>query len=522
MRNPNKLTELTDEQIDAYLRAGLVEMAREFSPRGYEAYTEVVFGTRFPKHVMEEWIRPIFEARAKGMDSVIRAFRGALKTTALTIGFVSFFIGHHPTKANLLIQVGDPIAQDNTGAIARLIAENPGWKLVFPHIVPDYEKGWGASGYEVKDTSIEPGKWAEMNASRKDPTFVGLGYASRAIIGKHPDGILLLDDIHDENNTSSEKELSNVIRVLVGTILKACVSETWKLAVGTPWVEGDALDYLEKTGLFTVINTPIFREKPGSPIVFNGTPIELTWPEEKGLKYIENEYASDLTPGKSEFHRMLLLDLTKIQQRVFTWQSYPAKDIVATWPMTIGCDYAGTMNEYKNRTGDNDYFALAYVMKLPTGGAVIYDGVREHCTQDQAEMRVLSSQAMFRGHIITVVEADGKGEEFLQTIRRNPGLKLLGLKTGGKGKAKRFERVLQPALASGLVKISDADTPFLRALRKELADYPNGRHDDTLDAVYWALRGMPDVLTGQSVFDEITVGKPRERGINPFAVLAKM
>jgi phage terminase large subunit-like protein len=179
------------------------------------------------------------------------------------------------------------------------------------------------------------------------------------------------------------------------------------------------------------------------------------------------------------------------------------------------------MDEHKNRTGDNDYFCLAYVMKNPMGGAIVYDGVRERVTQDKAEMYVLSAQSMFRGHMLTVVEGDGKGEEFIQVIRRNPGLRILPLKTGGKGKAKRFERILQPALASGQVKISDAQTPFLNALRKELADYPNGKHDDTLDAVYWALRGLPDVLVGETVFDEIPIGEKRARKPNPFNAFAR-
>jgi phage terminase large subunit-like protein len=393
--------------------------------------------------------------------------------------------------------------------------------MIFPSVIPDYQKGWGAGGYEVVDKSVP--NWSELNATRKDPTFVGLGYSSRAIIGKHPDGLLLLDDINDENNTSSEKELNTVLQILNGTILKTRVDSTWMIAVGTPWVEGDVLDYLEKTGKFAVVNTPVFRDDFTSDIEFRGHGIKLTWPEVKTLEFIEDEYDLDLTPGKVEFYRMMLLDLTKIQQRVFTWQSYRAQDISATWPMTVGCDYAGTMDVQRNKMGDNDYFCLAYVMKNPNGGAIVYDGVRERTTQVQAEEFVKSAQAMFRGHITTVVEGDSKGEEFIQVVRRNPGIKLLPLKTGGRGKAKRLERELQPLLASGMVKISDADTPFLRALRKELSDYPNGKHDDTLDAVYWALRGMPDVLVGGKVFDEeLPTGLPRVKKVSPFASLARM
>lgn len=512
---------LTNEQIEAYIRAGLVEMARHDSVEGFSAFYEVIFGIPLPKHA-RKWVEELYKARKEGRGTVIKAFRGSTKTTTLTMGFTAYRIGNEPHKSNLLIQVGDDIAQDNSAAVARIISDNPGWKLIFPNVQPDIQKGWGAGGYEVIDKSIPLDKWVEKNATRKDPTLVGLGYSSRAIIGKHPSGLLILDDIHDENNTSSEKELSNVLQVLNGTILKTRVDTTWMVAIGTPWIEGDTLDYLENTGRFAVIETPIFTDVSTSDVTFMGAPVELAWPEIKTIKFIEEEWDTDQTPGKVEFYRMLLLNLSKIQQRVFTYQLYPSKDIQATWPMCGGCDYAGTMDEHKNKMGDNDYFCLAYVMKLPMGGAVVYDGVRARTTQAQAEQYVLGAQSMFRNHITTVVEGDSKGEEFIQVVRRNPGIKILALKTGGRGKAKRLERQLQPVLASGLVKISDANTPFLNALRKELSDYPNGRHDDTLDAVYWALRGMPDVLMGERVFaEELPGGKPREKRVSPWTSLAK-
>ncbi len=513
------LANLSREILDGTERRILVEMAKHDCPEGFEGFYELVFGVKLPKHALREWIKPMYEAKKKRKGMVVKAFRGSTKTTTVTIGFTAFRIGHEPHKANLLIQVGDDIAQDNTASIARIIEANPAWKEIFPNIVPDYPKGWGAGGYEVQRKG--DAKWGELNAKRKDPTLVGLGYSSRAIIGKHPDGLLVLDDIHDENNTSSEKELSNVLQILNGTILKTRVDSTWLIAIGTPWVEGDVLDYLEDTEMFEIANTPVYRINPLSSIVFRGENVDLSWPEIKHLKFLEEEYALDQTPGKVEFNRMLLLDLTKIQQRYFTWQPYKSEDISPNSPMAIGCDYAGTSDELKNRLGDNDYFCLAYVMKLSQGGAVVYDGVRERCTQDKAEMYILSAQSMFRGHTTTVVELDGAGETFYQKIRRNPSLRLLGMKSGGERKAKRLERYLQPALASGKLKISDAHTPFLDALRKELSDYPNGKHDDTLDSVYWALRGMPDVMMGEKVFEEIPVGFTRTRKPNPLNSLAR-
>jgi hypothetical protein len=93
-------------------------------------------------------------------------------------------------------------------------------------------------GYEVKRIDMPYDDWRALVAQTKgkDPTLLGLGYKSRAVIGKHPTGVLLIDDIHDENNTRSGRELEMVRQVLAGTTLPTVTAETWQVVVGTPWV----------------------------------------------------------------------------------------------------------------------------------------------------------------------------------------------------------------------------------------------------------------------------------------------
>jgi phage terminase large subunit-like protein len=120
------------------------------------------------------------------------------------------------------------------------------------------------------------------------------------------------------------------------------------------------------------------------------------------------------------------------------------------------------------------------------------------------------------------VEGDGKGEEFIQVIQRNPGLKIMPLKTGGRGKDIRLVRQMGPWLENGTVRVSDAETPFLQELRRELDNYPLVDHDDALDAVYWALRGIPDVLSLREE-EELpeTVSRRHKKQVNPFISLGR-
>ena len=523
---------LTDFDVQALIAAA---RTRD-DPFGFSCFYELVFGEQIPKHANDEWIGPLYEAREHGKGVVIEAFRGSTKTTTLTIAFTAWRIGKEPERANLLIQVGDDTASDNTQQIADIIENNPGFKSVFPDVEPDRERGWGASGYEVKRNDIPYEQWRAINAQRHDPTLMGVSYKSRAIIGRHPDGVLIVDDIHDENNTSSERELATVRKILTGTIFPTQTKSTWKVFVGTPWVENDALAYVASTGEFKHVMTPVMRDEEYTfPEKFNeeyfseeatrernkgfaegmlealGDPRpkkNLTWPE----KFDEGEIEKQRNlAGSIEFARMFMLDLTASQNKIYKYQSYPASEIRFTWPIVAGVDYAGTMDPAKNKTGKNDYFAIAYVAKLPGGGAVVVDGVLAHCTQAEAEGYVVSGQNLYPNYLVAVVEGDGKGEEFIQVARRNPGIKILPEKTGGKSKSKRLITQMSPWLESGMVRISDAETPFLNELRKELDMPESARYDDARDALYWALRGMPDVLIIAKVDDELPEYGPKKK-----------
>ena len=49
----------------------------EDSPDSFASFYELLFNTRPPEFVVEEWIKPLYEAREKGKGIVIEAFRGS-------------------------------------------------------------------------------------------------------------------------------------------------------------------------------------------------------------------------------------------------------------------------------------------------------------------------------------------------------------------------------------------------------------------------------------------------------------
>ncbi len=191
------------------------------TPDGFERFYEYLFQRSLPKHARVDWLEPLYAAREQGKGLVVEAFRGSSKTTTLSIAFTAFRLGQEPQKSVLLVQAGDQMAASTSQQIADLIERNPGWQQVFPDVAPDRKIGWGSKGYELRRVAGDYDEWRALcaRAKGKDPSLVGLGYRSRAIIGKHPTGLLLVDDLHDENNTRSRRELDLAIRILKGTIL---------------------------------------------------------------------------------------------------------------------------------------------------------------------------------------------------------------------------------------------------------------------------------------------------------------
>lgn len=497
------LAGLENEALDALEKWCRAEIAgQDDGVDGFAQFYALAFGRELPEHARRDWLPSIYRAHALGLGVVIEAFRGATKTTTLSVAWVAFQIGHHPARSNLVLQAGNEAARDTCQQIADLIAHHEGWQAVFPQVRPDARQGWGTAGYEVCRMDMEYAEWRAECARQKgkDPTLLGLGYRSSAVIGKHPTGVLLIDDIHDENNTRSWKELEMVRQVMAGTILPTALAETWQVVVGTPWVADDVLAYLKATGRYLSVITPVVR---------GGEPV---WPERFPLEEIERRRQE---VGEIEFARMYLLDLGAASGSHLKrdWlHDYPAEKVDPSWPVVMGVDYASTADQLT--AGRRDFFAVAIGRALPGGaGVVLVDGYRGQVSQGEAEEKLKQLAGMYPTLEIIGVEALGKGEEFFHLMLRTSRLPLQAVYTGRSSKGERFERGMAPLFQFRRAWVADVETPFLRAFRDEWVRWPQGSHDDTLDAVYWMLYvGAPHLLDRRAV---------ERKAPNPFAVLGR-
>lgn len=505
--------ELTQAERLILRHAILVQKARKFNADGFAAFFELLMGMKLPSH-QRQAIDASFKAYSKGKGIVIEMFRGAAKTTVFNTALSCFLIGHFPTKSGFLIQVGDDISRDNSSAVAHHIENNPGFEAVFPHIVPDKDRGWGANGYFVKRDDISRPEWTMELAGNKDPTFVGMGYKSRAIIGKRPYW-LILDDINDENNTSSEREAIKVETILTGTIFPAANMADFIVVIGTPWNENDALHYCLATKEFDHIKIPVVTEEG------------YTWPEKFGAEEVEKQRN---LAGEIEFARMFLLDLEKTKGLVLKkeWLNFwPNEQINQDWPVFIGIDFTSTEDPTKRNV---DYFALAVGRAIPGKGLVIEDGLRARLSQADAEGKVIAWCAKYPTLHQVGVEAIITGRMFYNNLLNNAEMRASGIVlypvTFNKSKGYRFEKVMAPLFQRSRVFISDANNNFLRAFRDEWVNWQGDAledmyHNDTLDAVYAMLVAAEPFVTPIANLKRVGANNPlfmgEEEKRNPFS-----
>ncbi|KKN62880.1 hypothetical protein LCGC14_0507330 [marine sediment metagenome] len=464
----------------------ILKLGRTDSVDGFIVFYTVIHDTAPPKHTLP-WIQKLYEAKEKDKGIVIEAFRGSTKTTLMAT-FVAHQVGLYPHKANLLIQLNDEAAKDTCQIITGIIEFNNAFKWFFHHVVPDKERGWSASGYEVVDTSMPYDDWRRLNSKRKDPTVLGLSRTSHALIGKHPNGICLVDDLDDQTSTSSDREKTKTREILTGTIFPAVDPGALIIVIGTPWTLDDTIAYVKATEEFIEHRTPVYHK--GEPV----------WPEMYDEERIAKERRLE---GELQFARMYLLDLTAATGVTLKreWLHYfPHEDIDPTWTDFMGVDYASTSDKQK-KDAKRDDFAMCWGKVTPGRTMVVMDGFLGKISQQDSYQKLIG-QVQMLPYLQTIgIESIGKGEEFYELMRLAPEfLPLFPIPSHvGRARSKggRFENVLAPMFQRADILLSTKLTPFLESFKNQWTtwDSPNYVHDDALDAVYMMIKAAEGYIS---------------------------
>jgi len=470
------------------LRAG-----SEFSLDGFRDFYWCLFGRKVPPMADAVWVPELFNAYKGQSGVMLECFRGATKST-MVLAWCLYITGHRPEGSTVIVRINDDAAAETGRGIDAIISVHPGWKACFPNIVPDKEAGWSSKGYYVMDNRVDYGEWKKKTITDHlgEPSVLVAGVTSGDIIGKHPSNGMYFDDLHNERNTRSEREMQSVV-----DILRSDIIPTWNrpegkpvLAVAcTPWSENDAYHAMLETGLFKRVTTPIMVPDETSQDMVNGQRIRSTWPQAYPAEKIQKIH--DENP--IQFARMYLCDLSAMKGIALKkeWlHDYPQEKINSSWPVYFGIDFASTEDKLKDK--DRDFFTVAVGVGVPGGGVVITGGYRGQISTGEALQKVQAMAALYPTLVTVGVEKWGKGEEFKTKLLYETNLPILPLPLEGTtvvSKGKRFQEGLGAMFMMSRAWVSDVRDDFLNAFRDEWVGWDGGKsrtgHDDTLDAVYW-------------------------------------
>ena len=532
------LDQYTPEQLDKIRRTASMALAPQlpFSAEGYKHHYAGIFTHQLPSFAWD-WVQEFFEFYNKGVRRFgFKAHRGATKSTVWTIGFSTYVLATQPADSILIVQKSDTAGSKTSSAIAGVIEKNTGWKTMYPHLQPDKTQKWAFEGYEIVDTKKDYSEWRQevLDNRPKDNSFVAYGWSNGGIVGMHPHW-LFVDDILDEENTRSKRELKAVSDTMKGNVLQTlnrppdwdnekAWNEPCAIFSYTPWYADDFYAYVESTGLYHIMETPLAREvEEGTKKSFEwrNKYWVCAWDVKNPVKLMDSKV---IEWGEMDFQRMQMLDLTKaegINLKREWLHEYPHEKINPTWPVYMGVDYASTSDQVK--TKDRDYFSISIGRVIPSGGFVLIDGYREKITSGDAELMVKSFALNYRPVEIGF-DKSGKGEDAFNRLRA-AGLPMIECPPKGMGKISKGERFegqggLGSAFQFSQAWISDLATPFLKAFREEWAQWPTGKNDDTLDSTYWMLFVAKAFLLVDQSHQE-NFGERIKKQLSSFATLGR-
>lgn len=534
--DPAAIDRMTPEEYTAFITRLAAEMPRDMVQEArrvelrkiaaagdklenFLAFYELVHGSDMVKHNLEA-LTLEFEAFDRGVIFLWLGFRGCRKTsTQYTLA--AFLHGHHPDQTGMITGANDSNSKLIAKSIAQIIENHPEFKACFPNIVVDKERGWGAEGYWVRDNSMTREEWAAKMAKVNDPSLIGGGYKSSEINGKHPSLYLFCDDLHDIDSSSSVTEREYIKQVFFAQILKTAIRENDKLKTrvaltGVPFAQDDTYAILQQTGDAMYLLLPVMRKAaegaPGAVFIDGVNPqtgVEyddikgwwyLTWGDNFGVKSILSERAK----GKAAFWQMLMLDIKQAKTAGLVYYLFDHSRVSYDWLTKGGADPTNVVKDTEVGGNRRSNFALCYLAKNPNGGLVVVDGVLKQCGIVEAKDEIKRAQTLFPHWQTTGVENVGGGAVFLQYLRTDPKVRVVdsNLTFTGKGKvrakADRINIELSPWVESGIITFSDADTPYLRALKRLFDKFfdldPNDEAWDAGDALYHAAKLYPEVL----------------------------
>jgi predicted phage terminase large subunit-like protein len=368
-------------------------------------------------------------------------------------------------------------------AVARLVAD-PGLQILvgtynqqqadlLSRVIRRHARAQGVVMSEDRDAARE---WETAAGGGVRAVGAGAGVASVNA------GLILIDDpIGSRDEAESQTHRDKVWDWLTNDILARCVPGTAVIVSHPRWHQDDPIGRLRdrQAARWRVIDLP-GRAEPGDPLGRpEGSPL---WPELRGEAWLD-EKRDEL--GEYGFASLVQGRPRPREGGMFKWAWWQHLEAVpAAGPMLRYWDLAGT--QPKGHGHDPDHTAGALLCRMGDLRTAVVDMARfrESIAQRDAHLEAVARAdlAAYPGRVRWWIETEAglAGDRTTQLVRR---LQALGMAVSTEhptgNKVHRAEPLASAVEAGNVLLCPGAwRDPF----RAEAADFPNGAHDDQVDA----------------------------------------
>jgi predicted phage terminase large subunit-like protein len=353
-------------------------------------------------------------------------------------------------------------------------------------------------GVQISTDRDTAGEWETVLGGGVQAVGAGAGVAS-----VNADLILLDDPIGSRDDAESLAKRDQVWDWLTNDILARCEPQTAVVMTMSRWHQDDPAGRLldRQRERWTILDLPAEAEK-NDPL---GRKIgEPLWPQHRGRDWLTQQREE---MGAYGFASLLQGRPRPREGGMFKWQWWQLLDAVpASGRIVRYWDLAGT--EPKGRGHDPDWTAGALLCRLPDQRTAIIDvsRFRHSIAQRDAELEAycVGDLERYRGRIVWWIEAEAgiAGTERTGAIVRRLQAKGMPVYTEHPtGKKEIRAESLASAAGSGNVLLCPG--AWRDVFRSEAADFPNGQHDDQVDAAVGAFNKLaaPIAQVGFSSYD---------------------
>jgi predicted phage terminase large subunit-like protein len=391
--------------------------------------------------------------------SLALVWRGAGKTTARTVAYGIFKILKNPDIRILIASRSGENASMMAIEMRNHFEKNEKFRRVFGDWV-------GADNWSDTEFTVKP-----RRSPKREPTVCTVGVEG-AVVSRHFD-VVLGDDLVEEKTARTPKT-REILRTFYWKSLFPCLEPNGEIHLsGTPYHYADLYAELREgdfKGDATLV-IPLLGQTEDGQWYSN-------WPEYFKL---EAQLEARTNMGLLMFNTQYQCNCDLMQGKIFDYDTLVEMD-VKEWPRNL--EYFGGSDLAISLKKDSDYFATA-VIGYHRETDVVYvlsvfrkRGMPVHLQQK----RVIEDYDAFRC-VRWVTEANFYQESLAQEVKRlRPDIRIFGHDN------KTDKETRAHALVARIDSKKFVLAKGLNDLIQEMCQFPDGDHDDMIDAVHAAIR----------------------------------